>query len=126
MHFVYIKVPLRDMDRPALDALHQALEEALAAAGAGALIGWGTSVPTPTSRLNDPMAFHRVDLDLADLEGALALVRDTLTQRALPSGTELHYTAQGAELQMAWTQDGWSMPAPRSMPGGQGIRRSRA
>ena len=116
MHFVYVKVPLRHMDRPALDALHLALEDALAAAGAGSLVGWGTSVPTPTSSLNDPHAFHRMDLDLADLQAALGVVRDTLMQRELPPGTELHYTAEGTAVQMSLAQGVWSPPVPRATP----------
>lgn len=100
MDFVYVKVPLaerrgrvRAAARPdgRHDALHQHLESALQAAGAGSLVGWGPSLEAASGHLGARPAFHRIDIELGALDTHLPLLRAALDEAPVPPGTELHY-----------------------------------
>lgn len=112
MHFVYIKVPLHRPPGSALDALHEALQRALDASGAGALVSWGTSLPSPGAAEGAPGSFHRIDVELLDLEAGLHVLREALLPVQGASGTELHFTAEGAALQQSLSAAGWGGRVP--------------
>jgi hypothetical protein len=114
MHFVYVKVPLRGLAKHALDALHQALQTALETSATGSLLSWGTSVPAAGAREDDPGSFHRIDIELDDLEAGLQVLREALPSLHAAPGTELHFTAQGAALQQVLSEAGWGARGPRA------------
>lgn len=114
MHFVYVKVPLWGTTDPASDALHRALEQELETAGVGSLVGWGTSLPSAGATERDPGSFHRVDIEIRELEAGLRVLREALATLKSPLGTELHFTAEGTAWQQSLSEGGWSDQVPRS------------
>lgn len=126
MHFVYVKVPLHSPLGRALDALHQALQRELDASRAGALVSWGTSLPSPGAAEGAPGSFHRIDVELLDLDLGLRVLREALLTLGAPWGTELHFTAEGAALQQSLSEAVWSARVPstgthRPGPAGRGV-----
>ena len=112
VEFIYVKIPVTDALASREHAIHEALETALAAASAGALIGWGASLDTLPARHHSRIAFHRIDIEVADAELARAVLRIVLTALALPIGTELHFTENGTPLREVSGADAWSAPQP--------------
>ncbi len=103
--FVYAKIPLRDGVAERVDEVHEAVEQALSAHSAGALIGWGRSV----SNTVDAATHHRLDIEVSDQALALAALQDVL---ASFDGTELHYTEAGEALQIVRAGAAWAGPVP--------------
>ena len=113
MHFVYLKIPMppragRHAEGPHA-ALDQSLDQALSRAGLGSVLGWGTSM---SQGAGPAPAFHRVDIEVADLPAALELLRTALRHLQAPPQTELHYTQGGQALQQDLGPDGWGASHP--------------
>jgi hypothetical protein len=91
MLFLYLKIPSTDDTADAHRAVHESLEQALADAGLGTLLGWGASLGEPGAR-GRPTRFHRIDVEVGDLAAARALLQRALLSLGLAPGAELHYT----------------------------------
>ena len=116
MHFVYLKIPMppkagRHTEGPH-SALDQSLDQALARAGLGSVLGWGTSVSPDAAGAGLAPAFHRVDIEVSDLPAALELLRAALRHLQAPPRTELHYTHNGQALQQDLGPEGWGDSHP--------------
>lgn len=118
--FIYLKLPADAALAERLDALHASLDEALQAAGLGAVIGWGRSLGGPPP---GPSSWHRIDIESPATEQALPLLRLSLAGLAAPAGSELHYSQAGQALQDDWSGQAWAPPRPST---GHGLGRRRA
>lgn len=108
--FIYVKIPATDAQANREHAIHEALETALAAEAAGALIGWGASLEGLPARRPARVAFHRIDVETGDAGHARTVLRRALSALTLPPGTELHYSEGGVQLQEVLGANGWSPP----------------
>lgn len=124
--FVYVKIPLLPGQAEGLPALHEDIERVLSTDARGSLISWGSSLSdTPDGRGIGAVSHHRLDIEVVDQAGGLALLEDALARLAAPDGTELHYTQGGQALQKVYTGARWAAPTPSTATSrhGRGSRR---
>ena len=107
-----MKIPVDDDAALREPAVHAALEGALAEQGLGTLLGWGASIADQPEARRLTAAFHRIDIEVSDLDRALALLREQLAALAVPAGTEVHYRVRGAAMQEDYGECGWSSRHP--------------
>ncbi|MFT7774019.1 hypothetical protein [Roseateles sp.] len=124
--FVYVKVPLGPGQAARLPALHEDIERVLSTEAMGTLIGWGSSLSdAPDGRGVGAASHHRLDIEVVDQTGGLALLEDALARLAAPDGTELHYTHDGKALQKVYAGARWGATTPSTATSrhGRGSRR---
>jgi hypothetical protein len=112
--FVYVKI--QDSVGP-IDRSHKyedELQEALTARGLGSITGGGSQLGDDGADGIPTIAFCGLDIDAANREAVLALLRDGLPNLGAPVGTEIHYTAGGIKLQDEFRPAGWAIGLPRS------------
>ena len=120
MQFFYVKIPLAaggEATGADQQRLHEQLEAALSAQGAGSLLGWGDSVVVGQPGSGLLPAYHRIDVEVeADPAQVRGLLRRSLAEFGVPVGSELHYTLDGQALQELYQGQpgGWSAPQPSS------------
>lgn len=108
MDFFYVKIPWDRAMAAREQLVHERLESALLARGAGSLLGWGRSL----AEAGRP-AFHRIDIEVSAPQAARLLLHGALAELGVPFGTELHHTsAEGIALQDNYGPSGWSAPQP--------------
>lgn len=94
MNFLYLKIPMAqypvEQTRDVEDRVDQLLHET----GVGSVAGWGDSLGDALANGTRPVAYTRIDIDVADLAPALALLHARLASLGAPSGTEIHCTIQ--------------------------------
>lgn len=90
MAFLYLKIPTAADAADTHHRVHEALDRALADAGLGTLLGWGASLGEPADG-GRPLRFHRIDVEVAELDAARALLQRTLDAIGAAAGAELHY-----------------------------------
>lgn len=112
MDFVYIKLPRLRSSPEREHEVHAALESALAGQALGSLVGWGTSVEPATRGGTSLPEFHRIDIEVADVQAALPTLKATLAALDIPPRSELHYTVEGEALQEEFGRDGWGSSHP--------------
>jgi hypothetical protein len=112
MHFVYVKVPLGRPRGRAFDALHHALQRELDSTETGSIVSWGASLPSAGAAEGDPGSFHRIDVELRELDSGLQLLREVLLNLKVSHGTELHFTVHGEALQQSLSSVGWGPRIP--------------
>lgn len=92
MNFLYLKIPIakhvHDQTRDFEDKIDQLLREN----GVGSVAGWGDSLGEALANGTRPVAFTRIDVDVTDLDSALAFLEAHLSSLGAPSGTEIHCT----------------------------------
>lgn len=92
MNFLYLKIPIakyaHDQTRDFEDKIDQLLREN----GVGSVAGWGDSLGEALANGTRPVAFTRIDVDVTDLDSALAFLQARLPSLGAPSGTEIHCT----------------------------------
>jgi hypothetical protein len=108
MHFVYVKLPVDSASARREYAWHDGLETALTQHGLGSLIGWGASLTDRTADQPAREAFHRIDIEVADLGAALLLLRRCLVALAVPLGTQIHHGTGSAACQQVLGAAGWT------------------
>jgi len=113
MEFLYLKIPSTDEPADAHHALHAALEQALADAGLGSLLGWGGSLGEAGRGGERPLRFHRIDVEVAELAPARVLLQRTLATLGVAPGTELHYSVARRARVDVLGASGW---VPRAQP----------
>ena len=112
MEFLYIKIPVGPALAGREHAIHEALENALAARSAGSLVGWGASMDGDPRAGGRHVAFHRIDVEVTGLALARALLQDALVALAVPVGTELHFAIDHVATQQVYGPAGWGPPQP--------------
>jgi hypothetical protein len=113
MHFFYVKLPVGSGLADREGVFHEGLEAALAREKAGFVLGWGDSLSTRKPSRSARVAFHRIDIEVKDVEVARALLQRTLVALDAPVGTEIHYTVADTALQDVFGSGGWRTE-PRS------------
>ncbi|ODV02032.1 MAG: hypothetical protein ABT20_15200 [Rubrivivax sp. SCN 70-15] len=112
MHFVYVKVPVV-ADSDARDRrLHEGIEAELVAHGLGTVLGWGGSLSDPRRDGSRALGFHRIDIEVVDLEAATALLKRVLPALGAPPGTEIHSTPASGPRTEVCAASGWRVAAP--------------
>ena len=112
MEFVYLKWPASPTLAQWAPRLHAALQAALDGDGLGSLVGWGASIDDSDGH----QAFHRVDIEVARLDEAVARLKGALQALEAPPHTELHYQRHGRPWQEAWLGQAWLAGTPRVPP----------
>ena len=107
MNFFYVKLPVGPRLEGSEQIFHDGLESALTVHHLGCVLGWGDSLSCANASEPPHLAFHRVDIEVTDIEPAVSLLRSTLVALEAPTGTEIHYTIDGAALQDIASSDGW-------------------
>lgn len=110
MDFIYIKIPVSETLASQAHTLHEALETALAAESAGAVIGWGASLEGVPDGRPARVAFHRIDIEAAQVDRARAVLRQALSAFGVAPGSELHFTQAGAQMLEVLGVQGWGPP----------------
>ena len=112
--FAYVMVPrpLAPVERDRL--LGDPLHEALVAAHLGEVTGGGSQLGEEDAEGNQAIEYVVVDLELSDVEPALALVRTELERLHAPSGTELCYSVSGEKRRDGYDGQGWRLGQPRT------------
>ncbi|EGJ10473.1 MULTISPECIES: hypothetical protein [Rubrivivax] len=113
MEFLYLKIPSTDEAADAHHALHAALEQTLAEAGQGTLLGWGGSLGEAGGAGVRPLRFHRIDIEVHELAPARALLQRRLDELGVAPGTELHYSVARRARVDVLGASGW---VPRALP----------
>lgn len=111
---MFVKIPLGR--RTVRDPVHQReeqMDQALRAAGAGLVLGWGDSLGAPRADGTRLAAFMRIDISASPpLENARALLRDLLPALEVPLGTEIHFPQGGSRAMDLLTDAGWQTDLP--------------
>jgi hypothetical protein len=112
--FIYVKIPegIGPMDRG--DKYEDPLEVKLREAGLGQVSGGGSQLGDHRPDGSRVIDFCGLDIDVVDLEKALALLRAELPPLGIPDGTELHYTVGEARLQDVFSRGEWTLGQPRT------------
>lgn len=109
--FMYVKVPIPK--RAFYDmARDEAIDHLLRDKGLGAVIGWGDSLGERLPDGSRPAAFHRIDIEVSDLDLARALLHQAIPALDLPSGTEIHYRRGPRPLHDIYASSGWQLEQP--------------
>jgi len=97
--FVYVKIQdsVGPLDRG--DKYGDDLQELLTDDGVGEITGGGSQLGDNNPDGTPTIAFCGIDIDAADRDAVVALLRERLPSLGAPEGTEIHYTARGAKLQ---------------------------
>ncbi|MBZ8141102.1 hypothetical protein CLD22_14465 [Rubrivivax gelatinosus] len=111
MDFLYVKIPTAEESADAHHTMHEALERALAEAGLGTLLGWGSSLGEAGEAGLRPLRFHRIDVEVAELDAARALLQRTLAVLGAAPGTELHYNVSRRARVDVFGASGWATRA---------------
>ncbi len=111
--FVYVKIPadIQPMDRG--EWFEDKIEPVLAETGLGTVSGGGSSLSDPDAEGRRTIEYCGLDIDVTDLEPALALLRDLLPQLPIVPGTELQYTRDGRMLRDVYVDGAWSIALAR-------------
>ena len=107
MNFFYVKLPVGPKLAGREHIFHDEMESALAVQNVGSVLGWGDSLSRMDAGKPPRLAFHRVDIEIADFRPALTLLQRTLEALDTPVETEIHYTDDGAALQDVLSSTGW-------------------
>ena len=91
------------------------LEAQLSKSGLGEITGGGSQLGEKRPDGTSAIAFCGIDVDVNELEPALALLRQALPTLGVPDGTELHYTRGGARLLDAFAGGRWTLGQHREM-----------
>ena len=97
--FIYVKIPSSLGPLVRGDRYEDELHELLSVRGLGEITGGGSPLGEDDPDGTPTIAFCGLDIDAADRDGAVALLRERLPSLGAPAGTEIHYTSNGALLQ---------------------------
>ncbi len=112
MHFVYVKVPVAAHEEVRDRRLHEGIEAELVAQGLGSVLGWGASLSDPRRDGSRVPGFHRIDIEVGDLDAATGLLKRVLPALGAPAGTEIHSTPASGPRTEICTTAGWRVAAP--------------
>ena len=112
MDFFYVKIPWSAALAARERLIHETLESALQAAGAGSLLGWGRSLAA-----GGRVGYQRIDIEVSAAALAGPALRQALVGLDAPAGTELHYPRDGRALQEDYDGTAWLAPRPSTGAG---------
>jgi hypothetical protein len=112
--FVYVKIQdsVGPLERG--DKYEDELQELLTDRGLGEITGGGSQLGEDNPDGTPTIAFCGLDIDAADRDAVVALLRERLPSLGAPAGTEVHYTASGAKLQDVLRRTGWVVGLSRT------------
>jgi hypothetical protein len=113
--FIYVMIPgdIQPISRG--QRFEDPLDAALQDAGLGEVSGGGSQMDDPYSDGSPRVEFCGIDVDATDRDGARSLLRQKLVELGAPSGTELHYTQEGAMLRDRFSDGAWMEALPRTV-----------
>jgi hypothetical protein len=114
MLFLYVKIPVV---KDAFDQFHRLedkIDQILTEKGVGSVAGWGESLGDALPDGSRPVAFTRIDVDVADIAAARAVLQASLPALGAPTGTEIHYTIDQRNFNDVYGQSGWLLDQPVS------------
>ena len=76
------------------------------------MLGWGGSLSDPRRDGSRALGFHRIDIEVGDLQAAAALLRQVLPALGAPVGTEIHSTPATGPRTEVYAASGWHVVAP--------------
>jgi hypothetical protein len=112
--FLYIKIPVLRHAHEA-DPYHlreDQIDRLLQDHGAGSIAGWGDSLGELLPNGTRAVAYTRIDIDVADIAAARALLHTQLPALGVPVGTQIHYSRQQNHLEDRLLEAGWLMEQP--------------
>ncbi len=110
--FLYVKIPIT------ADLAHQVgrradkIDQILAEAGIGSVIGWGDSLGEKQSNGTRIAAFHRIDIVVNECAAARLALQTALPVLEVPFGTEIHYTIERQASMDIYSIAGWEVEQP--------------
>ena len=107
--FIYVKIPSANTTDAGLRRYQAGIDDALLAQGLGAVIGWGSSMGEENRGGHRELAFHRIDIEVDDVDRARPLLRQALTVLAAPAGSELHYSVGAVRYQDVLSGTDWRL-----------------
>lgn len=110
--FIYVKIPSANTSPIELRGYDAGLDDALLAHKLGTVIGWGDSMSEENPRGHRELVFHRIDIEVEDVEHARPLLRQALSTLGAPAGSELHYSLGAARHQDVLADTGWRLAQP--------------
>ncbi|MDB5941083.1 MAG: hypothetical protein JWQ13_649 [Ramlibacter sp.] len=105
--FIYVKIPVPGGIESEDRSLDEAIDRALAAGALGSVLGWGSSLGERTADGSRPVAFHRIDVQVDDLDAGRAALHGLLPGLGVPVATELHYVVDDRHLVDVYEGPGW-------------------
>jgi hypothetical protein len=110
--FIYVKIPARDGADGEDRSLDDSIDEALRQRGLGAVLGWGSSLGEAKADGSRPVAFHRIDIQVDDLESARSSLHEVLAAIGVPARTEIHCFVDSRHLLDVYGPTGWQLDQP--------------
>ena len=112
--FVYIKIPDAIQPPDRADRFEDPIDAALEPKGIGHVSGGGSILGDKRPDGSRVIEFCGIDVDTADRDAALVILRGLLPDLGIPFATELHYTVGGAKLQDRYLGSNWTVGEPRT------------
>jgi hypothetical protein len=113
--FVYVMIPGDIQPLARGERFEDPLEEVLQAAGLGNVSGGGSQLDDPYPDGRPRVAYCGIDIDVVDLDRALAAIRQKLGELDAPEGTEVHYTLGATMLLDRLANGAWHQRLPRAL-----------
>ena len=112
--YLYIKIPVLRRAREAdPDHLREdKIDQLLKAHGVGTVVGWGSSMGEPLPNGTRPIAYTRIDVEVADITAARAVLQTQLPALGVPTGTQIHYIVDQKHHQDCLLESGWLLEQP--------------
>ncbi len=114
--FIYLKIPVVGGQESADHSLDEAIDQALQQRGLGTVLGWGSSLGNRRANGSRPVAFHRIDMEVHDLQAARAGLHQVLPLLDVPAGTEAHYFIDDRHLMDLYEPPSWRLQQPVAAP----------
>ena len=115
--FVYVKIPVTDGIESDDRSLDEAIDQALVERRLGSVLSWGSSLGERDSDGMRPVAFHRIDVQVDDLDAARAVLHAVLPGLGVPPATELHYAGDGKHRLDVYDGPRWRLALVVPSPG---------
>ncbi|MGC3998997.1 MAG: hypothetical protein QM767_16750 [Anaeromyxobacter sp.] len=113
--FVYVMIPEHIGPLARGEKYEEPIEAKLLKAGLGEVTGAGSALGDERPDGTRAVEFCGIDVDVTELDPALALLRELLPALGAPDGTELHYTRGGARLLDGLAGGRWAVRRHREM-----------
>ncbi|HZX30392.1 MAG TPA: hypothetical protein VFF03_03490 [Rhodocyclaceae bacterium] len=88
-------------------ARDEVLDQKIREMGIGSVVGWGDSLGERPLGCSRPVAFHRIDVEVSNLDQGRAALRDILDSLGVPVGTEINFSREGVKVQDVYSPAGW-------------------
>ena len=106
-HFIYVRLPLAIGPLERGDIFEDPLDEVLHSAGIGAVTGGGTALSEAGPDGTRHIEYCGLDVDVSNLDAALAVLRAELPKLGAPDGTQIEYSRDGNQFKDVLTGGKW-------------------